>query len=279
MRYLFCFPQGGISNMFEVIWRCLEYCKNHSRILVIDTRYTSTFRANIHEYFKFESDIIYKGDIDLLFNSVKNGSIYPNIFTIPETYKSIVSKFKFSKFGYLSNQVKVSISLKEPYDEDVVLFSHCIGGTGIKYLVKNMVFTPKLQNELSRRMSFLPKDYIGIHIRHTDRTSDYISFLKEKQDVFIGKKIFVASDNWECINYVKNKFGVENVFTFSEIPKELTGKPIHENNWVLDRERFVLDCFCDFFMLCMAKEYYYTCKESGFSKNVEILRELGKTNF
>ena len=65
------------------------------------------------------------------------------------------------------------------------------------------------------RLTLLPKDFISIHIRYTD------------------KKIFVASDNWDCIQYVKTIFGEENVFNFSYIPKELSGKPIHENNYNL----------------------------------------------
>ena len=107
------------------------------------------------------------------------------------------------------------------------------------------------------RLTLLPKDFISIHIRYTD------------------KKIFVASYNWDCIQYVKTIFGEENVFNFSYIPKELSGKPIHENNYNLNKEKFVLDCLCDFFILCISKEYYYTCKDSGYSKNVEIVRKSG----
>ena len=204
-RYLFCFPQGGINNIFEVIYICLEYCIKYNRILVIDTRYITTFRDDIHKYFKFESDIIYKDNIDTLFKQIRNKSIYPNIFKTNESYMATVCKIKFTKFGYMYAYINVSISLLNPYDEDVIIFSNAISGTNIKEILKITQFTPKFKKELSNRLKLLPSNFISIHIRNTDKKSDYIRFIKENEKHFINKKIFIASDSWESIDYVKKK--------------------------------------------------------------------------
>ena len=49
-RYMFCFPQGGFNDFCQIIWNCLEYCKNFNRILVIDTRYIITFKDDFRKF-------------------------------------------------------------------------------------------------------------------------------------------------------------------------------------------------------------------------------------
>ena len=171
------------------------------------------------------------------------------------------------------NEINISIKLTKSYEEDVIIYANCIGGFGIIELLPIIFFKPILKTYIANRLAKLPDNFISLHIRNTDRKSSYKEFIKEHYDKLHDRKIFVASDNYECIEYIQTIFTNKNVFSFSNIPKELKNKPIHENNSALNKEEFVLDLISDFFLLCFGKEYYYTCFESGYSKNIQILRE------
>ena len=63
-KYMYCIPEGGFNTICQIIWKCYEYCLKYNRILVIDTRYVSSFRDDIRKYFIFTLHQIFDGDID-----------------------------------------------------------------------------------------------------------------------------------------------------------------------------------------------------------------------
>lgn len=281
MKYLFTIPQGGFSNICHIIWICYEYCKKYKRTLVIDTRYVSTFRDDIRKYLIFHSDSIFTGDIDDLFTTLKNKPMYPGqlakVFQ-REEYSSVIRKLKFTKMGYMfkvsdDNTVNFKIDLNKEYSEDLIFFSNCGGGKGLKELFEMVDFSTSLKTYINNRFKCLPNGYISIHIRHTDRKSYIAEFLKVNEAHFKNKDIFIASDNYECINMIKDIYKTR-VYRFANIP-DIQGKPIHENNVKLKIDEFILDCISDMILLCFGNKFYYSCHESGYSKNVTILRETG----
>jgi hypothetical protein len=279
MKYLFVIPQGGFSNICHIIWKCYEYCIKYNRILVIDSRYTSTFRDDIRKYLIFKSKIIFMDDIDCLFNTLKDKIFFPSSLKecIKENnYKIVISRLKFTKTGYIykiteENIIKLTIDLRKDYSEDVLFFSNCGGGVGLLDIFQIIEFSSTLKNYINNRLQKLPSNYISIHIRNTDRKTDLINFIKKNEYNFKNKSIFLASDNYKTIEEMKKIYN-KSIYTFSNIP-DINGKPIHENNYKLNIEEFVLDCISDMILLSFGKEYYYSCLESGYSKNVQLLRK------
>ena len=271
-KYLFCYPFGGINNVLEIIWRCSQHCQKYNRTLVVDSRYVATFRDDIRKYLIFPNDMVYSDDIDILYESLKNKPIYPNIFANSrQDYKTIIKNLKFTKNGYISKDTNISINLGKDYPEDIILFANCIGGTGILHIFKVAQLSYIVKNEIVNRLKKLPDDFISIHIRNTDRKSDVNVFLETNHDNFKDKNIFVASDSLDAIQIIISKYTPERVYTFSNIPGH--GKPIHENNINLNKEDFIIECLSDLIVSCFGKEYYYSCQESGYSKNILLLRK------
>lgn len=275
-KYMYVFPEGGFNNICQIIWKCYEYSLKYNRTLVIDTRYICTFRDDIRKYLIFTLPNVFDGDIDILFNSLKNTStFYPkelkDVFTDDKiNYKTIVSQFKFTKKGYLYNDINLTINLNKDYEEDIIFYAQCKGGNGILNIFKNVKLYNKLKDVIKNRISKLPKDYVSIHIRNTDRVSNMKEFIKNNHSNFVGRNLFVASDNLNSIKQMKTLY--KNVYSFSNIP-DIGNKAIHANNWNLNKEEFIIDCIADIFLLCYGKEYYFSCIESGYSKNIILLRD------
>lgn len=282
-KYLFCFPMGGINNMFEVINRCYKYCLKYNRILVIDSRFVYTFNADIHNFIYFKPAIIYKDDIDKLFTTIQTTSktIYPDIFTNNRhNYKDIIQQFKFTTSGYIykmpNNDIKnLTINLNVDYKEDVILYAKCIGGNGILDIFKICELKTDVKTEINNRLKKLPKPFVSLHLRNTDKKSDTLSFVANILPFLTNKHVFVATDNYQSLQHVLSLYDNTKVHTFSKLPTDLKliGKPIHENNAKLNKEEFVIDCLADLIILCFGDSFFYSCKDSGFSKNVCLLRD------
>ena len=273
---MYCIPEGGFNTICQIIWKCYEYCLKYNRILVIDTRYVSSFRDDIRKYFIFTLPQIFDGDIDILFNTLKKTStFYPtelkDIFNDEKIdYKTIISSFKFIKKGYFYNDINLTIDLNKEYTEHIIFYAQSTSGTGILNIFKNIKLYNKLKDTIKKRLSKLPKNYISIHIRNTDSISNLDEFIKKNHSSFKDNNLFVASDNLNSIKYIQKLY--KNVYTFSNI-LDIGNKPIHEDNSNLNKEQFVIDCIADIFLLCYGDEYYFSCPESGYSKNVILLRD------
>ena len=53
MKYLLCVPQGGFCDNLMVIQKCVEYCKNYNRILLLNMKDGLTYKINFSDYFYF----------------------------------------------------------------------------------------------------------------------------------------------------------------------------------------------------------------------------------
>ena len=56
-----------------------------------------------------------------------------------------------------------------------------------------------------------------------------------------------------------------NVMHFSNIPDN-NGKNIHDNHANVNQQEFIIDNFVDILLLASANEFYFSSKESGYSK-------------
>jgi hypothetical protein len=192
-----------------------------------------------------------------------------------EKYKNTVTRLKFSNTGYFynykDNKVFISIDLNKDYSEDVIFFSKCIGGKGILNIFTIIKFTKIVKDTIKTRLSKISESYISVHIRNTDRKSDTKVFMDKYKNKLKNSIVFVASDNLDTIEEFKAEYK-DKIITFSNIP-DFKGKAIHENSLTLNKQEFILDCIADIIILCYGKEYYFSCPESNYSKNVELLRK------
>ena len=267
-QYLICYPGGGFNDMMNVILTCYNYALKYNRILVIDTR-CLWFNDTIHNYISFNSEIIYKDDLDVLYTELENESIFP--LELKGHLKIFKPTFNIEFNCYYYNSTNTRIDLNKKYDETVVVFSNCGFGKDILELLKICKFKCIITEMYKLRRALLPKSDISVHIRNTDYKSDVDTFLKSHNHIFNGKHIFLASDHKDTIDLVKSIYG-SNVFSFANIPDN-KGKNIHHNHSSIDSREFNIDCIVDFLLLASGDELYYSSKQSSYSRNANALNK------
>lgn len=247
-RFLYCVAFGGLNDVLNQTMRCHNYCKKHSRKLILNT-INSRLRDNLDNYF-----IIKNIDSTVL----------------PFIYNNAIQNMTLEG----SNKTFV-------YDENInykstgLVSANCrINGTLSKDFFVNFPLRKEILEILKSRYHYLPKEYIAVHIRNTDYRSNIDQFITTYVNRFQGKNIFLSSDNSESIEEFKHRVDA-NIITFSNIPKLNDDQKfigLHKidsiNKYELNR-----DSILDLLLLSLGTEIYCSCPKSGFSKNAKTMND------
>lgn len=269
-KYIVCYPGGGITDMLLVIGLCLNYAITHNRLLLIDTTRASWFKHDIFTYIDFSHPNVYSQKPD--YNQLADKTVYPEI--MKTKYTSLSTEYRKGRYYIRGSDICLAIDLKKTYDTDVVVYSNFFIGrsrSDIDIVLSHMSFKPIILNTFIDRFKSLPKDYVSIHIRNTDKSSNVDTFLETHKGYLVNKPIFLASD---CVNTI-SKFKTiyeTNLHSFATIPDN-KGKNIHYHHSEVDQETFIIDCLVDLLLLAAASSYYYSTTNSGYSKLAKILHD------
>ena len=259
-KFIICKPRGGFCDMVSFITTALTYCEKFNRLLVIDTSKSLHFKDGFFKYFKTSNPNVYKGNLNMLYNSL-NGKSIAN--TTTETCES---------FEPFRNSVP-PINLSKNYNESIILLGCKVTTyiTNILYFFKNFSITPIVSNVLKQRLYVMPKNYISVHVRNTDYRSNPNKIIKKRNKEFRNNPLFIASDDINTIQKFKLLF--PNVYSFSNIHNsndKCHGRKrggIHFiNRTAKKHELFNIDTLADFLIMSNSKKYYYTCHKSRFSR-------------
>ena len=271
-KYVICMPEGGLCDMMARIHDCIEYCKKYNRILLLDTSKATHARDYIETYFTIDSSYIYKGDLDVKYESLKGKPFYPP--ELADTFLTMEVKWtKERSIIDLATKVPTYFDLTKPYSEDVLLFRDCGGGAkktlGFLSLCK---VTPLVKQVYEQRRAKLPEQYIAVHVRNTDRKSDVDGFIKEHHVVFKSNPIFLATDDHATIDTFKELYG-SRVYSFANITSKGSEIGIHHVRQTPEENRqSTIDAIVDLVLLANGKILYYSHTTSGFSKVAEALQ-------
>jgi hypothetical protein len=128
----------------------------------------------------------------------------------------------------------------------------CGGGKlGIACLGR-LSLQPSISTTVLNRISLLPSDYIGVHVRNTDMQTAYKPFFETLLPAIKGVNILICSDDRNCIDFCKQFFAESNVYSVSEIPYLKDGQRLHETK-AIGRFKANLDAIVDLFALSGAK--------------------------
>jgi hypothetical protein len=259
MKYLLCVPYGGYNDQISVIYKCLVYCKNNNRVLLLYTNcndnvdliddriLNSMYNFDFNKYIHFELDnfISDKETIEkILEEELEDNDIIPCI-----TYYSFNIPKKLQK--YVKNKGHNNQKL-ELYGNNILLFNFphklitfcgCGGNYNldINYLNK-FFFKEPIKSLYNERRSLLPEFYASFHIRNTDYKCDYKKIFEDNNDL-LKYPIYLATDSYEVIEYLNN-ISKNNVYHFTELKKD--NKPIHYNHENKDKRfiEIILDLLC-----------------------------------
>jgi len=248
---------------------CYNYCLKYKRILVLDSS-TNWFKEDIRDYIEFDSPVFYKGPLDILYSKLNNKTTYP------EFLKRNLKNFKF-------NNIFTNMNLNCNYEETVCIYLKGGGGILSIDLLNRCMFKSIIVNVFRERFNKLPKNYISVHIRNTDKISNVDTFLQSYKNELIGQPMFLGTDHAPTILKFKEIFG-EHIYCFSKIPDN-NGKNIHENHSLIPTREFNIDCFVDLLLLASGSKLYISNVinhyQSGYGtlamnlhKNKELLARL-----
>jgi hypothetical protein len=279
-KYLIYFTQGGINDMLSRISDCYNYCVNYNRILVINSLH-DWFKEDIRDYINFNSPIIYKGELNELYDKLNKETTYP-----PE-FKGILNtivKFEYSPNGYKYNNKIIDNNLSCDYTEIVKIYVDCGDSTPIKInILKISSFTNIVLDIFRERFNKLPNNYVSVHIRNTDKSTNVDEFLDQYKNELADNSIFLATDHAPTIIKFKDIFG-SNLYSFANVPDN-NGKSIHYNHKSILPRQFNIDCFVDLLLLASGSKLYlshiindhpsgYGLLARNLHNNKELLRQL-----
>jgi hypothetical protein len=272
-KYLLLMPQGGLNDCFVQIKRAINYCQEHKRTLLIDTR-NSTYRINFSDYFSIKCD-----GIDIIYDSdaIKDIILNKELSILPETLSragllDILSGNEILKYTnaryWRSTQGKLKFP-KTSYEEDVIVSASYGGGNGFSIL-KLISLKQKFKNLCKKRVEKLKGEYLCIHVRNTDLKCDFKSlYINNKEEMHSYDYIYVCTDDKSVLDYFRSKdLNVFNFCSFPEFPSNL-----HSRMNGLKPEEIIRDIFVDIFIAANSKEFLSNSK-GGFVDLIFNSRKL-----
>jgi hypothetical protein len=270
-KYLVCFPRGGFNDMVQQIMQCILYCEAYNRLLVIDTVSTREFNDDINKYIDLTHSNIYDKPFSEFVSLVRSStkSFYPEWNTC-DNFDTLTYTFNSIHQNLVYNGIPAALDFSKSYKEDIVIHCACGGGTGAIQFLNMFPLTPLTICAFKKRWDSLSKPYLALHVRNTDYKSDIPIFIERvTPHIAEYENIFLATDNKDVIDQFKILFG-NKIKSFSTI-NGIVGKTMH---YTLPKiiQTYVLDIICDYLLLVVADEYYYSSTQSRYSKNAEQLR-------
>lgn len=250
-KFLIYFQVAGLNDTLCQINRCLKYCKQYTRKLIIDTE-NGLMKEPIQKYINFDDSIVVKCcDINLWLKDHSDNTIYPQflskVICEPDKWTDMCLKLNANNNG--------NIELDRDYSEQIIVVAKWGGGDGIE-LLKNCSMQISIIEEFNNRYNKIPKPYIGVHIRNTDKKSNVQEFLNKYGEYLKDKQVFLATDNYELINTFKSLFN-NNLHSFSKIPK-IYSRGIHYHNNLQNKEQNNIDMFVDLLLLAASNEFLWS---------------------
>ena len=261
-RFVLCRPQGGLNDILCQIEIVCRYAEKFDRTVVVDTNYHSTrfIRDRFSRYFAtIDSRLI----LDLLHVQSKLAHIHA---VIPQNLANDWTGYDAyfdRELGYFvekKSRLPITFDFAKDYTEPL-LIHHASGrlpGASLSALSR-MRLQQELADVLTQRLNRIGSDYAGIHIRNTDYQTNYptlISQLRSHPGISSCRNLFVATDDFRCLEFCRSAFPNINIFSFSNLPNE-PGRPIHRLLAEDDPYERNKDAILDLLMLALADEYFF----------------------
>jgi len=258
--YLYCSPRGGFNDQLTVIDRAITYCTKYNRTLLLDTT-KSCYQINWSDYFSFKDKqcpIIC--DIHKIREQLHDKlTVYPS--SLHGKIIEILSKncFQYNmqnlNFVYKINDGNIILLgiPNQDQSEDVIIFSECRGDNGF-LLFKSLVFNDNIKTHCNNKFALIPKPYLGIQIRNTDRVCDYIALYESNKELIHSyQTIYVATDCKEALDFFKTSCVNSSVFNFTTFQENRGNYNLHDSSVWGDTK--IKDLICDLYMITMCDKF------------------------
>ena len=265
--YLYLDSRGGFNDQLNRIEASIEYCVKTNRTLLIDTT-KSCYNINFCDYFYLKNiSIPIISDVKIIKNIVANESltIYPDIFKSRDIG---TWKFKFLSSHNCFGEAETNIIMGLPdiqCNKNIVVHVSCGNSKPVK-LFKNLYFQQNIIDHVKQTFSKLPKKYICIQIRNTDRKCDYKGLYENNKELIHSYEgVYIATDDKITIDFFKDKkLNIFNFTTFSDVPSG------NLHYAAIPTDIKIKNVICDIYIIAMA----HTLLSNSVGGFIELVRNI-----
>ncbi len=254
-RFLLCIPLGGLNDTLVQIEKCWEYAKKYNRILLIETTRgtvidSNYFSENFDEFFSFKD--AYKDKVRVIYNS---DYINNNMLELLDSLDCHPTHMQGSLRFYNKWKSRLhEVDFSKDYIERLLIHYTWGGGEETQNFLNKVTLSDRFRKRIIPTLNTLPKDYMAIHIRHTDYQSNFQRFFEKIKKKVKKENLLICSDNPIVIDYAKEYFNESKIFTITTVPCFRIERNLHTT----DYETRVDDAFIDLFALAKSKKLFFT---------------------
>ena len=224
MRVLIVRLRGGFNDCLCELVKCLQYCRVNSRHLIVES-FKSGMHDSLGRYFKIN---VGAGPVTLLDRPLSGqfpASVFPTVlaggsFDYAEFHEKATGLVRLQSSG-----VPLTFDFSVNYQEEVLLHEQFWSGPmRSPMFFEFFSFKDAVLQDILKRLLQLPPIYESVHIRNTDYTTDYRSFLSY---LVPTRKVplLVCSDSSEVLHYARENFS-GRVITLSNFENP-SNEPLH----------------------------------------------------
>jgi hypothetical protein len=258
---LYCSVSSGLADMILQTFRCWVSARTQNRMMVLQT-ISGSFAEPLGKYISILGNVT--NFHPAMYQAWQNKTVWPH-----RDQECLAAHVE-------SGQTQAAPSR---HTEDILIFDGKGGGILAPKFYTYMRFTALAIAEGQRRLSLLPRAYVGVHVRNTDlRPKADIPMLIQKWAHALKRPFFLATDNATTLAEFQQAFG-DLVHSFSFLPTNASG-PIHKMKGVPPHVKN-LDAVADLICLAHAKSLLLSNPRSGYARlaahlqdNTEVLRTM-----
>lgn len=267
MKYVIFIASGGLAHMLAGLSYSIDVALKHRRKLIFDTAKHSAFGHKFTDIFNLKvPNLKYSEN----YANIPRGLKYEGLSV--DLIKNTNPKYISGKYILLGHNISRRFNAK---DNKKSIYLYCSYKGNLKYLkyislkkniIANILKEPKI-----------PKPYISVHFRNTDKKhniAEFLSAIRKQLSKDKGKHIkdlYLASDDYHAFNKFKNVFKNLKIHRYT-VPKPGIRNLHYDKS--IDKYVQLYECFRDMYFI-LASDYFVPSKWSGLSR---LLLKMIKDN-
>ncbi len=252
-RYVLCRPECGLNDMLNQIEHCCRYGEAFGRTVIVDTGYRNIghFRSPFSNYFVSRQPTL------ILSNPFSDAEL-DSFDVVPRVLKGVVSSYRSRWIEerrlvcHIGSGAPVAFDFRKEYPQPLLVHGQCGGGLNSLFALLRMRLHDRVADQLVLRLRAMPRNYVAMHVRNTDLTSDYRPALTQIAESGVTD-LFLATDNVEVIRVAREMLPATTVHSFSDLP-DIGGRPLHQQPDPAVAVARNTDSILDLFTLALARK-------------------------
>jgi hypothetical protein len=227
-RYIHCIPRGGLNDMLCQIQLCIDYAARFGAVVVINgTR--SGFRDQFGRYFStlVPDPFLVLSDYYLSKKMLGNEDCIPTALR-ERAYSYEPVYIEHNNFCDSLTGTRLTFDMQIGHSAQLLIHEQCGGGSYGWKVLNRLKLTPRIREEVLKRIQHLPTDYVCVHIRNSDVSTDYKKLIDLVATHLIDENVVICTDSCDALAYARLKLIHSKIINLAQLPNLASGVPLHD---------------------------------------------------